>query len=365
MLDVDLVRGRPPLEIDFQISLPEDLWHAVALVVLSPNYEGLDLWVYATRFALQPDLKAEMGVMAVFARACVQLTWDGSFSAADPIHRDFATLVARLENLAEGDIRRQLQERLAALAMYYREKGGREVVVPSLDDAPAMRDFLWRKVDPRYLDQIVRIAGRPLELKARFLSMITRFWEQFYREEYMCCFPLMERSAAYHRRQDYRADFAAVFAAVTGRSLPTEYARYKDVERVVFIPSCHIGPYFYLRTADEPQPLVLLTYNCRPTSTPDRDGIPAAQELFPPIKALADETRLQILAMLDGRELYAQQIVQRLGISQSAVSRHLQLMVAAQVLSERKEESTKYYSLNEDTLTRLAERLSRHRGRSG
>ena len=89
--------------------------------------------------------------------------------------------------------------------------------------------------------------------------------------------------------------------------------------------------------------------------------MPLIQDLFPPLKALADETRLQILSILNGRELYAQEIVDRLDISQSAVSRHLQLMVSGGVLNARKEDSMKYFSVNEEMLSALAGRLKRFR----
>ena len=79
--------------------------------------------------------------------------------------------------------------------------------------------------------------------------------------------------------------------------------------------------------------------------------------LYPPLKALADETRLQILALLQGRELYAQEIVDQLDISQPAVSRHLNLMAAAGVLTIRREGNAKYYSVNAETLARVADAL--------
>jgi len=75
------------------------------------------------------------------------------------------------------------------------------------------------------------------------------------------------------------------------------------------------------------------------------------------LKALADETRLQIVEMLRGQEMYAQQIVGRLGISQAAVSRHLRLMASAGVLRVRREGGAKFYTVNGDTMTYLAEAL--------
>jgi len=65
---------------------------------------------------------------------------------------------------------------------------------------------------------------------------------------------------------------------------------------------------------------------------------------------------LQILYLLGGKELYAQEIVEHLDISQAAVSRHLNLMAAAGVLKIRREDN-KYYSVDRQTLSELADTL--------
>jgi len=59
--------------------------------------------------------------------------------------------------------------------------------------------------------------------------------------------------------------------------------------------------------------------------------------------------------------LYAQEIVERLDISQSAVSRHLKLMLAGGLLAMRKQDNMKYFSINAETLAALAERLKSFR----
>ena len=63
-------------------------------------------------------------------------------------------------------------------------------------------------------------------------------------------------------------------------------------------------------------------------------------------KALGDEQRLRILRMLSEQELYAQEIVERTGLHQSVVSRHLAFMKAVGLLNARKHNNMKFYSLN-------------------
>ena len=76
------------------------------------------------------------------------------------------------------------------------------------------------------------------------------------------------------------------------------------------------------------------------------------------LKALSDETRLLIVQMLKEGELYSQQIVDRLDLSQSSVSRHLNLLVTGGILSSRWEGGMKYYRINDDAIDRLAARLT-------
>ncbi len=63
---------------------------------------------------------------------------------------------------------------------------------------------------------------------------------------------------------------------------------------------------------------------------------------------LSDTTRLRIIMLLSKKELCVCQIMGVLGISQSLVSRNLNLMDAAGFLGERREGKLVFYSLNEN-----------------
>jgi len=63
-------------------------------------------------------------------------------------------------------------------------------------------------------------------------------------------------------------------------------------------------------------------------------------------KALADETRLRILYLLQRRELCVCEIVKILDISQSKASRHLNYLKNAGLVEDRREGVWIYYSLD-------------------
>lgn len=65
-------------------------------------------------------------------------------------------------------------------------------------------------------------------------------------------------------------------------------------------------------------------------------------------RALADPTRRQILQELKGGELAAGAIAARFDISGPAISRHLAILKAADLVSERRDANRIYYRLEPD-----------------
>ena len=363
---VGYFRPKRSLEVEFRISLLANLFHALAQALIAPKFEGFDQWMYTTNSLLPPDLKADMEIVIAFMQISSTFNaWLIEFSDDDPMRCDFSAFVTKLEALTEKDFHDFLLSGLDVWLTRHAKDSNAEVSLPSLEDSNAVRVLLQdMEIDEEYLDQGVRLICSPAGLKDRFTCGLTRFWEEFYREEYERSLPVMERSVACHRNRNYDGNLPTVFTAVTGRLFPEGLHEFQDAERVIFIPSCHIGPYVFHYNIAELRSLLVLLYNCRPTGGRRDEQIPRVENLFAPLKALADETRLQILSILNGRELYAQQIVERMDISQPAVSRHLQLMVASGMLNVRREESMKYYSINEETLADLAASLRRFRRES-
>jgi ArsR family transcriptional regulator len=66
------------------------------------------------------------------------------------------------------------------------------------------------------------------------------------------------------------------------------------------------------------------------------------------LKALADETRLRILALVLQGEMCVCEIEASLGLTQSNASRHLTILKKAGILESYKTAQWAYYRLNED-----------------
>jgi len=68
-------------------------------------------------------------------------------------------------------------------------------------------------------------------------------------------------------------------------------------------------------------------------------------------KALGDETRLKIIEMMSDYEMCVCEIIDRLKMSQPAVSHHLKILKNAGIVQDSREGKWIYYSLNEDVFT--------------
>ena len=348
----NLIQGPAPLNLEFVVSLPHSLLATAGLVCAAPNFEGLSDQLWQLRSRVLPDLLGDICLLVTFPGGSQRLTTELMRRLpADALQMDMATFLAYLEAIPA------IHYQVIALRALARGADPRPEPHDLLDlthRPQAWADYLasvGSEVAPEEVADLVRDAEG---FKRRLLAIVERFWSDVYAQEFEDNRTLMERSVAYHRSQAYGHSFEDSFLSITGRLMPERLAELlPTVRRVTFVPSCYVGP--YVAYAHHRQDLILF-YNCRSTPAP---GVGDGTTIYPPLKALADETRLQILGLLHGRELYAQEIVDRLDISQPAVSRHLNLMATAGILKIRREGNAKYYSVDGERLLRLAEALRR------
>jgi hypothetical protein len=350
----DLVRGPAPRKISFAVSLPHSVLATASLLCAAPAFEGLGDWLLEARVLLPHDLLAEL---------CLLVTFPGGYQ------RFTGELAARLTGEAEPGSFERMLDRLRALSgdqyqqMALRALAKGSPAAPSgsdlwdlLSDRTSCAEYLSRIESDWAPEAIASLVFDGAQFKQRVLTALSRFWHECYAKEYAATRPLMERSVTYQKAQSHSPRFEDLFVNITGRLVPDTISSLIDgVDEIRFIPSCYVGPYVAYTHQDS---LLIIYYNCR--STPASTAKPSAGDragLYPPLKALADETRLQILTLLHGQECYAQEIVDQLGLSQPAVSRHLNLMATAGVLSIRREGNTKYYTINTQTLAQLARAL--------
>jgi hypothetical protein len=347
----DILEGLSPLQVNYALSLPHSLLATMSLMCAAPRFEGLGDWLHGARTWLPADLLADICLLVTFPGGYQRLT--GELIAALPANAtelSYPQLMAHLEDIPGRDYQRIA---LRALARGNTPHPEPEALATLLDQ-PAEWSAYLANVESEWAPETVAALLRDGDtLKSRLLDALRGFWQRVYSQEFEATRPLMERSLAFHQAQPSNPVFHDLFVAVTGRLIPEQVVELLPlIRRVTFVPSCYVGPYVAYTQYSEH---LILYYNCR--SAPAGPTVADGGSLYPPVKALADETRLQILEILRGRELYAQEIVERLDISQPAVSRHLNLMVAAGILRMRREGNAKYYSIHGKTLAQLADAL--------
>lgn len=348
------------LRIEFQRSLGMSITIALSLLGIAEEFEGFDPWVYSTYAALADDLRQD--IRTLFTPFGNSLFFAGLLSDGIQTH-SLPELIEWIQNLDADRIERSNYHCLEVLAAHE----GQDNPFPSPD---ALRDpeMLRRHLPAllashEYLEQQTRqymhLLANPESLKAHLVYVIARFWDRHYRRIYQSCSAMEEKSVQALESQTLPSSFLEVFQHIIGRPFPEALGpQCQTAEVAVFIPSCHCGPYMSVDAISDDGKTLTIVYNCRATGAGAlRHDLPV-QEMFAPLKALADETRLEIVGLLTGQELYAQQIVDQMDISQSAVSRHLRLLVTCGVLEVRRHEGMKFYKLRQETLAELEERLS-------
>lgn len=131
--------------------------------------------------------------------------------------------------------------------------------------------------------------------------------------------------------------------------------------QIILVPSPHLGPYM-MKFWDGG--VLRIFFGARLPAGAERVSAELSRaDLLVRLGALNDDIRLRVLAMLAREEeLCAPELMVRLDLHQSAVSRHLRQLVAAGYVSERWREGSKCYRLNRDRIDDTLRALQRFLG---
>jgi DNA-binding transcriptional ArsR family regulator len=362
----ELFTYAPTVAAEFYLSLPQDLITSLRLLQAVDAFEGLSEWVYQTAAILPGEFQSELNLLGYPIKWCFRrqdsLIW--RMPPEHPAHTDFKAFCTSLQAIPAPEFQRVLLVNLAHDA--------RQSPAPEAPGVAALRGML---ADVRRLEQqkwgqafvdlgddepLIALLQRPEALKRRLIGLLSSFWETYYRQDFEVHRDLLAESVAYHQRQRYPISFVDLFRQVTGRTLKATTRDYINehltgIEHVIFTPCAHLGLYFQLTMCYR---LLVVAFNYRTTPTQKTDGT-VTVELFAPLKALADESRLHILSLLQGKELYAQEIVEAVGLSQSTVSRHLQLLERTEIVNARQARGMKFYSIDRNKGRAVIDALER------
>ncbi|MBA3468446.1 MAG: winged helix-turn-helix transcriptional regulator [Herpetosiphonaceae bacterium] len=353
----ELVRARPALKIEFLSSLGLDVLSTMGLVGIVQEFEGLDEWVVQAAASLPPRLRHDMQLCmraGHYSYVVVEAVAEQVLQPGAAGHDDIKALLDDLRALSPEQCRSMVRAIILRTARHH-DVELEQPIDDILADQERLEAVVSQLLIPIDTAELVQLFQEPTEWRDLLVSSMQRFWDRVYRDEYAAQQPGRERNVYYHRSHGYSTHFPDLFAAVTGRRVPDHIQeRMDEVTTVRFVPSQYIGPYLSFLFNNG---LLTVFYNSSVTPAEGDEQSERTQSLYQPLAALADKTRLQIMSLLHGRELYAQEIVNLLDIHQSAVSRHLKLMETAGVLTVRRDKGAKFYSINRQRIEDISSRL--------
>ncbi len=366
MVDSDFILAPAVVKVEFAIQPVINALESMQLLNESHRLSGLGEWVTQTAATLPAERMRQN-----------LLVFDGLEPFVPSLlrkqHPDFPSYI---DDLAAQDPTRLVAEighDIELITSLYPELWTEGKRVPTFDELLADRDVFINFMetisqgdcaDPTIWDEAHALYNNPPALVETIVSHLRWMWDETLAAEWERVLPLLQESVAAFQKIDYR-DMTAYEAirAVTGRDIRSFVEKHlQRTDTLLFIPSAHIGP--YVGKISGPTGFCLVFGARLPRGAQATSSALSRSELLIRLNALADDTRLRILELMtQHEELCAQDIIERLGVSQSTVSRHLSQLSATGYITERRREVSKCYSLNTDrvvdTLRALTNFLSR------
>jgi DNA-binding transcriptional ArsR family regulator len=363
-----LLVGRPAPKQLFAVSAPLELTSAISLTFRAAGAAegenpGFDAWLISAWKALDAGIQHDLDLLLGFSGRLLYYIEEllFSFDALEPDRLDatFDEYIAHLEALPAAEYQRMAAH---ALVRIYQDRGLSESP-PASDDPNEWRMFLRPGITRANIDEAASLVTSPEQLKRRTIALIDGFWHQGYAAEHARHHADLQRAVRFAQALAHPTAHVT-FSELSGHRLPDEIeARLGEVDTVLFCPSAHLGSFVqYIHYA----PRLILYFDPRivlrgrPTASraarQDETAL-APEEVLDGLRAMSDPSRMRIIEMLREGEMYAQEIVAQLGISQSAVSRHLGTLESASIITVRPANGMKYYAIDRTRLRALSAHL--------
>jgi DNA-binding transcriptional ArsR family regulator len=358
------VQARP--KVEFAVSESLDLLNAMYFTFLVEEYEGIDGWPEATRRAMRSDLLDELKLLHTFPRGEPGII--GALQEAAFLHREtwdsvdaLVKFVRNLEPVGKSMAERPGIQILAHYAMRFpcdwvgtrhEVTHSREELARELLEAPPRESSaeIMSELDPA---TTLALFDDPEQLRERTARLIEDFDREHYRPDATRRMAILRKDV--EARRALGDDPITVARAVMGRDRVGLEDMVDRYSRFVFVPSIDVGVYHNSTTDID-------TFGLFYAASPEAAGNGAGdqtEQLARLYKALADPQRLKILSLLSDGELYAQEIVERTGLHQSVVSRHLSFLKGVGLLNVRKQNNMKFFSLNQEKRSELLRSVER------
>jgi DNA-binding transcriptional ArsR family regulator len=362
-----------PLESDYILVLPkvslgvglEPVQNALNSLFMLANVEelsGLGEWVTQVAAAL-PSERLHLN----------RVVFIGMYHAIQP-ERRWSSFPAYVDDLAAQPAE-TLRDRLLRGSCRPHGMIGKPAPPPpadfsaALESADAYLAFLRQNFPAEAIDVAIETATYhyvvdPPRMQELIVSHLREMWRLF-APEWERVKPMLQESVGAFQQLDLN-NLNAFEAGqlITGHDLRGKWEPIiAEARQIIFVPSAHIGPYLGKFMSET---TLWIVFGARlPEGAWPGSSALSRSELLVRLGALTDDTRLQIMSLLSQNdELCAQDIMNRLDLSQSAASRHLRQLTATGYLVERRRAGEKCYTLNRDRIGDTFRALGQFLGRT-
>ncbi len=352
-----VVQPREGQAIQVRLEPAQALFSDLFLLVNADKLSGLDPWVERTVQSLSQE-RLELNYQVL----------NGLYYALMP-RRSYPDFQSYLEDLAAQDPQQWIDNLFGSYESMSKageatSQAERESLLADFDK---YLDYLYERFHPKHIDVEVERKTHdwlsdPKRMQREVLEHLGFMWDEHLNSGWQNAMPLLEDSVRAFQQADWPEGTELEVAQwVTGQELQQwEQKMLEKADRVVFVPSTHVGPYLISLM---PEATLWLVFGARvPQGASLQSAALSRSQLLMRINALADENRLYILQLLrENGELCAQEIIEAIELSQSSASRHLRQLSATGYVLERRRDSAKCYRLNpeqsSETVAALAEFL--------
>jgi DNA-binding transcriptional ArsR family regulator len=338
--------------------------HSLLLVVEAEKLSGLAEWVTRTADSMSPSERRqhEFVILGFFHAIFPGESWPS-----------FPAYVTHLAKRNPYDLRDRM---LAAYARFppktESSECGYDIGTPNVDLEAVLKneesylDFLRERFDADRVDEELEARAYsyvvdPPAMQELIATHLRKMWSDHLAEEWARVEPmLMDSVRAFEQTDLKKMDRREAVEWVTGHELEGEHWEgwLTQAERIILIPSAHVGPY---ESKFRDGGNLWLVFGARlPEGSQYYAPDLSRAEIVVRLSALADDNRLRILrAVSEGGELASQDIMAGLGLSQSAASRHLKQLSATGYLAERRCSGAKCYRLDPERIEGTLQAVSK------
>jgi DNA-binding transcriptional ArsR family regulator len=355
--EASLVSPRNESNISFGLEPAFNALHSLMLLTKVDQLSGLDEWVTRTAASLSPDRRYMNQVVQIGVHYAVVPT------------RSWSRFSLYLDDLARQNPVALRDRVFNAYFSIGKHKSGstdglmKPAVADMLADQALYFSFLRERFET--FDEEIEAAAHvllndPPKLQETVVSHLRYMWTHVMSGEWENVQPLLQTCVDAYRQIDFSGKTIIEAIQQVVEQQPDDWCQKLagEADRVVFIPSAHVGPYQGRYLVN--RTLYLLFGARQPRGALDLSPELSRSELLVRVAALADDTRLRLLHYIaQNGEQRSPDIIRQLDLSQSAASRHLQQLSATGYLTERWHEGSKWYSLNPDRLDDTFRALTR------